>query len=197
MIHIQSFHGWQAELYVQELARLRIEVFRDFPYLYDGNLAYEETYLKTLIDAPDNLIVMAFDGSQVIGAATALPLSSQIVTISQPIAERGYDINKIYYLGESIIRTSYRGMGINTKFFQAAEQRAKKLAEYEFLSFCTIERPADHPAYPENYAPPSNYWLQLGFQPTDIICNITWKDLYEETTSAKNLRFWIKEIDDR
>lgn len=197
MIHIQSFHGWQAELYIQELARLRIEVFRDFPYLYDGSLAYEEAYLKTLIDAPDNLIVMAFDGSTVVGAATALPLHSETFNISQPIAESGYDINTVYYLGESIIRHPYRGKGINTRFFQTAEQRAQKLAAYDFLAFCSVERQREHPAYPGNYETPTHYWQKLGFQQTDIICNITWKDLYEDNASPKNLRFWIKEVDNR
>ena len=32
----------------QEQARLRIEVFRDWPYLYDGDLAYEQSY--SLVD---------------------------------------------------------------------------------------------------------------------------------------------------
>ena len=32
---------------VSDLARLRIEIFRDFPYLYDGTLAYEERYIST------------------------------------------------------------------------------------------------------------------------------------------------------
>ncbi len=197
MIHIQNFYGWQAEQYIEELARLRIEVFQDFPYLYDGDMAYETEYLKTLIDAPNNLIVMAFNGTEVVGAATGLPLNHQTENISAPVAESGYDIEKVYYLGESIIRKPYRNIGINTKFFEAAEQRAKSLGEFEFLSFCSVQRPADHPAFPEGFAEPREYWEQLGFQPTNIICNITWKDLQEPTASPKNLRFWMKSIDPR
>ncbi|MFN7115345.1 MAG: GNAT family N-acetyltransferase [Saprospiraceae bacterium] len=197
MIHIQPFHGWQAEQYIEELARLRIEVFRDFPYLYDGDMDYETQYLKTLIDAPDNFIVMAFNGSEVVGAATGLPLAHETFNISQPIEQGGYNIDTIYYLGESIIRKPYRSNGINTRFFQAAEHRAKSLGEYEFLAFCNIERSPDHPASPEHYAEPRKHWCSLGFQPTDIICNISWKDLQESTASPKNLRFWIKSIDPR
>lgn len=197
MIHIQPFHGWQAEQYIEELARLRIEVFREFPYLYDGDMAYEMAYLKTLIDAPDNFIVMAFNGSEVVGAASGLPLAHQTTNISTPVAESGYAVDKVYYLGESIIRQPFRNNGINTKFFEAAEHRAKSLGEFEFLAFCNVERPSDHPASPGNYTVPKEYWLRLGFQPTDIICNITWKDLQETTASPKNLRFWIKSIDPR
>jgi len=197
MIHIQPFHGWQAELYIKELARLRIEVFRDFPYLYDGNMDYEENYLKTLIDAPNNFIVMAFNGAEVVGAATALPLEHETYNISHPVAAGGYDISKVYYLGESIIRAPYRSKGINKKFFKAAERRAKSLGEFDFLAFCNVERPIDHPAYPAGYTEPRDHWCSLGFQSTDIICNITWKDLHEASATSKNLRFWIKSIDPR
>jgi hypothetical protein len=37
---------------VQDLAQLRITVFREFPYLYDGDLAYEQNYLRTYLDCP-------------------------------------------------------------------------------------------------------------------------------------------------
>lgn len=197
MIHIQPFHGWQAELYIKELARLRMEVFRDFPYLYDGSMDYEESYLKTLIEAPNNLIVMAFKGSEVIGAATALPLEQEPENICLPVSRGGYDISKVYYLGESVIREPYRNKGLNTNFFKAAEQRAKDLGEFDFLAFCNLERATNHPAYPEDYAAPNEYWSSLGFQPTDIVCQISWKDIYEDSESPKNLRFWIKSIDPR
>ena len=32
--------------YRDEIAKLRIEIFRDFPYLYDGDFEYEKKYLK-------------------------------------------------------------------------------------------------------------------------------------------------------
>ena len=41
------------------LARLRIEVFRSFPYLYDGTLAYETRYLQTFAEAEGAVIVAA------------------------------------------------------------------------------------------------------------------------------------------
>ncbi|MEC7259057.1 MAG: GNAT family N-acetyltransferase, partial [Pseudomonadota bacterium] len=31
---------------LDDVARLRIAVFRDWPYLYDGDLAYERDYLE-------------------------------------------------------------------------------------------------------------------------------------------------------
>ena len=73
-IRIQSFTGSQVEQYIPEVARLRIEVFREFPYLYDGNIEYEAKYLRTYTISPDSVIVIAFDADKVIGASTAVPL---------------------------------------------------------------------------------------------------------------------------
>jgi len=36
-IRIKRYSGAALQQYIPELARLRIEVFRDFPYLYDGD----------------------------------------------------------------------------------------------------------------------------------------------------------------
>ncbi len=37
-IQIKSVKGDAIKPYIKELAHLRIKIFRDFPYLYDGSL---------------------------------------------------------------------------------------------------------------------------------------------------------------
>ncbi|HLL24828.1 MAG TPA: GNAT family N-acetyltransferase, partial [Kofleriaceae bacterium] len=44
--------------YLPALAALRIRVFREWPYLYDGSLAYEEAYLASYV-SPDAIVVLA------------------------------------------------------------------------------------------------------------------------------------------
>ncbi|MBL0915919.1 MAG: GNAT family N-acetyltransferase, partial [Sphingopyxis sp.] len=56
---------------IPALARLRIAVFCDFPYLYDGDAAYEASYLADFAAADGSVIVVARDGAEIIGAATA------------------------------------------------------------------------------------------------------------------------------
>jgi hypothetical protein len=46
---------------LEDLARLRIDVFHAFPYLYDGDLAYEQRYLETYLRSQDSALVAAFD----------------------------------------------------------------------------------------------------------------------------------------
>ena len=75
-VSVKRFRGDAARPYLQELARLRIEVFREFPYLYNGDLDYECNYLNTYADVADGVIVVAFDADRAVGASTGLPLSS-------------------------------------------------------------------------------------------------------------------------
>ena len=49
-VEIKSLSGIDAVAYFDDLSRLRIEVFRAFPYLYDGSLAHERKYLATYAD---------------------------------------------------------------------------------------------------------------------------------------------------
>ena len=59
---------------LDDLARLRITVFRAFPYLYDGDMDYERRYLATYLEADGAFVAGAFDGDELVGAATAAPL---------------------------------------------------------------------------------------------------------------------------
>ncbi len=88
-IRIERLAGERLKRHLPDLARLRIAVFRDFPYLYEGTQAYEENYLRTYAEAPDSVVVGAFDGERVVGAATALPLRHEPPDLTRPLAERG------------------------------------------------------------------------------------------------------------
>jgi len=175
-IKIQSFTGKAAEPYLRDLAKLRIEIFRDFPYLYDGNLAYEQDYLQTYLATPDSILLIAFDDETVIGASTALPMMAETPNVQQPFIERGYDLSNIFYFGESVLRKTYRGRGIGVEFFKRREAHAQTLGGFTALAFCAVVRPADHPRRPEGYTPLDSFWRKRGFEPTDMYCKMAWQD---------------------
>jgi len=54
--------GAALEARLDEVARLRIAVFRDWPYLYEGSMDYERSYLSTYRTSPGAILVGAFDG---------------------------------------------------------------------------------------------------------------------------------------
>ena len=76
-IETRRFSGNDAHPYIKDLARLRIEVFREFPYLYAGSPAYESDYLRTYLGVPDSVVVIALDGGHVVGVSTGLPLVAE------------------------------------------------------------------------------------------------------------------------
>lgn len=193
-ITIRSFSGEAAREYVQDLARLRITVFKDFPYLYDGSMAYEEEYLKTFLAAPDSLLAIAFDGAKVIGASSGLPLDQETPNLQTPFLERGFDIHRIFYFGESVLQKEYRNRGLGVRFFEERERWARSLGRFEWLTFCGVIRSEGHLLWPKNYVSLDQFWKNRGFSPTEMIGYISWRDLGEDGETSKPLRFWIKSL---
>ncbi len=104
--------GAELEPWLGDVARLRMRVFRDFPYLYDGSLDYERQYLQTYVDSDSALCVLAFDGEQVVGAATGLAMRDEEPAFCQPLLDAGFDVMDVFYCAESVVLPSHRGQGI-------------------------------------------------------------------------------------
>lgn len=194
MLKVVPYTGAAAQEHLDALARLRIEVFREFPYLYDGNMAYEQAYLQAFMAGADSLLVLAFDDKRVVGASSALPLEYESANIQQPFIEQGFDIRRIFYFGESVLLGPYRGQGVGVRFFEARESWARKLGRFDMLAFCAVVRPDSHPLRPEGYAPLDAFWRRRGFEPTELYCQMSWQELYEPEETLKELRFWVKDI---
>src|SRR5262249_32931760 len=164
--------------YVPDLARLRIEVFREFPYLYDGDEAYERKYLQTYVAPPRSLAVLVYDGAGLIGASTGLPMQDETAEFQKAFVDGGYDVRKVFYCGESVLRRAYRGRGIYKHLFQAREQHAASLPEIELCTFCGVRRPADHPLRPDDYVPLNEIWRRFGYaEQPELETRYVWKDI--------------------
>lgn len=195
MLRLERLSGEKLNQYIPELARLRIQVFRDWPYLYDGDLAYEEKYLKTYIEAPNSVIVLAFDGDKVVGASTGIPLKHETEEVKAPFIDAGYDVDKIFYCGESVLISDYRGQGAGVAFFEHREAHAQDIGGFTFSCFCGVQRPADHPRRPTDYVPLDNFWRKRGYEKhDDLNTTFSWKELGEESESPKPMTFWMKRI---
>ncbi len=195
-IKIQALTGLSVQRYIDQVARLRITVFREFPYLYDGTLEYEAKYLQTYIQSPDSVVVMAFDGDQVIGASTAVPMAHETEEFKRPFVEAGMEPDKVFYLGESILEKRYRGQGIGVQFFIEREAHARRLGGFTWSAFCAVDRPSDHPRRPPDYQPLDAFWQHRGYgKHPELHTTYTWKDLDEAAPSAKSMTYWLKRIE--
>ena len=195
MLTLKRLSGEQLVRYIPELAQLRIQVFRDFPYLYDGDLAYEERYLQTYIQAPASVIVLAFDGEKVVGASTGIPLKYETDDVKQPFINAGYDIDKVFYCGESVLISAYRGQGAGVAFFEHREAHAREIGGFEYSCFCGVQRPNNHPARPADFVPLDNFWRKRGYEKhPELNTTFSWKELDELNESPKPMTFWMKNL---
>jgi GNAT superfamily N-acetyltransferase len=184
----------EAEAAFDELARLRIEVFRDFPYLYEGDLDYERRYLATYLAQAGAAIIGAFDGDRLVGAATAAPLANHFDEFARPFAERGLDVGDFYYFGESVLEKPYRGQGIGLRFFEEREKAARQDG-FSRCIFSAVIRPADHPARPAGYVPLDRFWQKRGYRRIEgFITHFSWRDVGEAEETEKPMEFWMKEL---
>jgi len=195
MLTIEALSGAAAQPFFGDLAALRIEVFREFPYLYEGTLEYEQHYLKSYSEHARSVVVLARDDDTVVGASTAVPLTEHVEDTMAPVLARaGLDPERIYYFGESVLRASYRGRGIGHAFFDQREAAARAHG-FSITAFCAVDRPSDHPRRPKDYVPHDAFWTKRGYQKrADIVATFAWRDLDEREESDKPMVFWIKEL---
>lgn len=193
-LRFEALSGTQRAPVIDGLAALRIKVFRDWPYLYDGDLDYERSYLQAYRDNPRAIIVAAFDGPELVGASTGLPLADADAEFAQAFRNTDLDITKIFYCAESVLLPQYRGQGAGHRFFDLREDHAQKLG-YTKAAFCSVIRPADHPARPDTYRPLDAFWHARGYAPLEsVIARFSWRDLGAEEDSLKPLQFWMRDL---
>ncbi|HMM77834.1 MAG TPA: GNAT family N-acetyltransferase [Gammaproteobacteria bacterium] len=181
--------------HLPDLARLRISVFREFPYLYDGTPEYEEKYLQIYLDCAESVVVLALDAGRAIGASTGLPLACETEEFTRPFIAAGLDPARIFYCGESVLLPAYRGRGLYKQFFAAREAHARALGRFDRMVLCAVERPADHPRRPSDYQPLDAVWQRFAYRRRpDLFTHFAWKDLDEATESPKRMVFWEKSL---
>lgn len=194
MLRIESFHGQALAPRLDALGALRISVFHEYPYLYEGTLEYEREYLRTYLECGESLVALVFDEGRVVGATTALPLAREGPEFQAPFLKAGMAVEEVCYFGESILLPEYRGQGLGKKFFELREAHARCLG-LRRAAFCAVDRAADHSLRPADYAPLDGFWSRQGYVKQPHLCaEFVWKEIGEEAESPKSLTFWIKEL---
>lgn len=194
MLRIESLRGAEIAPQLDALAALRIAVFREWPYLYEGSLAYELKYLDTYLRCPRSLALLVWDGAACVGASTALPLADAEAAAQAPFRAQGEAMDRIHYFGESVILRSHRGRGLGVKFFELREAHARELG-LTVCAFCAVERPADHPLRPADYLSNDAFWTRRGYRKTpQLKASFDWPDIGETYSSSKAMSFWMRTL---
>ena len=189
---IERLKGDAVDAALDDLARLRITVFRDFPYLYDGDLDYERRYMRSYQDNPRAVLVAARDGDRVVGAATGMPLADhadagQMSGDLPPVAQ-------IFYCAESVLLPAYRGQGLGHAFFDHREEEARAQG-FSYALFVGVVRPEDYPMRPADYRPLDGFWRKRGYAPCKgVVATFHWIDLGDTAETPHRLQAWMRAL---
>lgn len=191
---LRRVSGSQALPWLDALAALRIRVFREFPYLYDGSLDYEKQYLAEYAESPDSVIVLALAGDSVVGCSTGLPLLDADAAFRQPFQQAGFCLDEVFYFGESVLDANWRGRGVGHSFFDAREAHAADLG-FAVTTFCAVQRAEDHPLRPPSYRPLDPFWKNRGYRlRPDLVTRFGWKDVDQPAETDKPMQFWVRQL---
>ena len=97
---MQIIRGPHIARHIEELGRFRINVFREYPYLYEGTLDYERKYLSRYCKDDESILVLRKDEQGILGACTAIPLKSEDPEFISPFADEQPD--KIFVITQRI-----------------------------------------------------------------------------------------------
>lgn len=193
-IECETLRGREIEPWLEHIAALRIRVFRDFPYLYDGSIEYETRYLRTYVECDSAVCVLACQDDKVVGASTGLALDDETDAFRRPFEQAGIDVTKVFYCAESVLLPEYRGGGCYREFFLQREVQARQLGK-TLSAFCAVQRPANHPLQPAGYQPLDQVWQHFGYQArSDLITHFSWKDVDQPDETDKPVQFYLKPL---
>ncbi len=130
-----------------------------------------------------------------VGATTCIPLQNETEDVKQPFLEAGYDLNEIFYFGESILLPQYRGTGLGHRFFDERENHARSFGSYKLTCFCAVNRPSDHPQKPVDYRPNDIFWAKRGYQQEpSLVSTMDWPDIGDDQSTPKQMTFWLRPL---
>ena len=193
-ITMKIMTGSAAEERLDALATLRLDIFREYPYLYDGLREDELKYLRLYVETSDAFLIMVTDAEQVAGAATGTPLCSENQSLLKPFIGTYHPVNETFYVGELLFYPAYRGRGLGLQLLAIVEEHVRTMGKYRYLTCATVARPVSHSLRPEDYVPIDRFLSHTGFvKLSGITTSFSWKEI-DGISREHPMQFWIKEL---
>lgn len=193
-----------SEQEITQLAHMRATYFKEYPYLYDGSLDYEENYLGEYKEkAIDGYLVQAFheknSEKKLVGILTGCGFCSDIEIVrdgAKLFEEKNISTQDRYYLGEAIIIPEYQHKKILPRMLYKLGQKVIQLQKYTSLCFLTVIREENDARKPEGYKSTDQLWGKLGCYKADVTCSFEWPTIMPDK-SVQNIfndvEFWTYE----
>ena len=181
------------------VATLRINIFREYPYLYDGNLKEEMDDLEQCAQVPHNALAIAYHKETPIGFLYGIPLIEFKSHFENPVVDLFKDKNlapeTCYYFADVIILPEHRGNGLTKKLFDTLEIYAQEQG-YCSASFIT-ESHDIHPLKPVDYKPLEPLWKYLQYKKTGLQSEGSWLTHQPDKSVTKQKHvadIWFKQL---
>jgi GNAT superfamily N-acetyltransferase len=192
-LRFETLQGDALRAWLPRLAGLRIAVFREWPYLYEGEAGYEQGYLAAYAASPGAAVVVAIENERAVGCATCQPMAEATARVQAGFRGRGLDPTRFCYFGESVLLPEYRGRGAGLRFFAEREAHARALG-LRAAAFCAVVRNDNDPRRPAGYVPLDAFWRKRGYERrADVSVVFDWKEVGDDRETPHALGFWVKD----
>jgi len=190
-VTFQVLKGTQIKLIEKSFADLRITIFREYPYLYEGDLPTEKQYFAMFGD--NTLCIIAKDRSKVVGMIIGTPLQDIFKRLLEPLAE--VSIEKMFYLADILVVKSYRGQRIGHTLFELFEKEVRKIGCFTSIIIREILKSPGDQAKPSDYRSLDSFWDKRGFKKMEGISQQEqWTVIGDDTTSSHTMIYQVKNL---
>lgn len=186
MIEIRPWSSAEIRQHLAELAQLRITIFREYPYLYDGTMSYEQHYLERYARCSEAQVWVLQDQGRVVGAVTGLPLWAEDAEFQAPFMDEPANIRQWFYIGEVLLLPPWRGLGYGSRLLNQMLQNIN-VERYPKQCLYTVQAPERlKPVHYRAFRPEA-----FGFvQHPSRKAYVSWQCIDETEPSVKTLDVW-------
>lgn len=195
-IRFELLQGAEIAKYTDDFIKICHQIYREYPYLYSGDDAGYDEYVRSYAGIDNSIACFALDGDKVIGICSGMPLQESRPSYQKAFVSLGIDVTPIFYLGEIILLKEYRNQKIGSQLYSQVEQVVINDGRYEKIALCKVEVSQEDFKRPDDYKF-SEFPLcyKLGFSKHPEICyDGYWTNVGESIESPHHMVFWIKDI---
>jgi len=194
--HITIVHGEAITELIPFIAQQRLAIFKEYPYLYQGSLEGEYTYLTWFASLPHSAVAVAYDGENIVAFLTGTSFADfahHFQGSLELFENAGLDPAIYYYLSEAIVLPEYRNKSVCRYLTHALEQHARARG---FSAGClTCEQHEHHPLKPAGYKELGPLFAKLGYHKTELTVFFTWDTIQSDGSikaASHPLTYWVK-----
>lgn len=194
---LKVLKGDEITPYVKEITDIAIDVYKEYPYLYEGTVEEYFPFIEHYSHSNFGIACLLFDGEKPVGVAIGMPLVEMRERYKLPLMSARPDENfaEIYYLGEFLLLNQYRSQGYGKKMYLKLEDLVRANPDFSKLCFCKIVEWDYHPLMPKDYKSMDGFWSKRDYlMCDDITVSVYWNEVGTNEETIHHLVYWIKDL---